>query len=100
MASGFAFVRATVRPEIRQQVLKLLNRLQLRGFEKRYPAASGGQRRRAAAGPRWPWNQVLLLDEPFGALDARVRQELRLAARRAHEMHVTSILVTHDQEEA
>ena len=69
------------------------------GSRRSSPAASG-------SGPRWPgrWpssRKVLLLDEPFGALDAKVRQGLRAWLRRLHdEIHVTSILVTHDQEEA
>jgi sulfate transport system ATP-binding protein len=85
------------------RVRELLHLVRLEGLEQRYPSQlSGGQRQRVAlarslaAQPR-----VLLLDEPFGALDARVRLELRQWLRRLHhEMGVTSILVTHDQEEA
>ena len=63
------------------------------------PAASGSASRSPA---RWPWSRsVLLLDEPFGALDAKVRKELRRWLRRLHdELHITSVFVTHDQEEA
>ena len=88
---------------IQEKVHKLLNLVQLDWLHDRYPPQlSGGQRQRIAlaralaADPR-----VLLLDEPFGALDAKVRKELRRWLRRLHdELHVTSIFVTHDQEEA
>jgi sulfate transport system ATP-binding protein len=77
--------------------------VQLEGLAKRYPAQlSGGQRQRMALARALAVDpEVLLLDEPFGALDARVRKELRAWLRRLHdEVHVTTIIVTHDQEEA
>ena len=77
--------------------------MRLDGLAERYPAQlSGGQRQRMAlARALAPQPQVLLLDEPFGALDAQVRGELREWLRRLHEeIHVTTIFVTHDQEEA
>ena len=77
--------------------------VQLRGFAQRYPTQlSGGQRQRMALARALAVEpKVLLLDEPFGALDAKVRQELRTWLRRLHdEVHVTTIFVTHDQEEA
>ena len=101
---GFALkIRKRPKQEIRQRVDELLELVQLSGFADRYPSKlSGGQRQRMAlaralaAKPR-----VLLLDEPFGALDARVRAELRDWLRRLHEeVHVTTVFVTHDQEEA
>jgi sulfate/thiosulfate transport system ATP-binding protein len=96
-------IRKRPRQEIRERVDELLELVQLQGFADRYPSKlSGGQRQRMAlaralaAKPR-----VLLLDEPFGALDARVRAELRDWLRRLHEeVHVTTVFVTHDQEEA
>ncbi|MBU0641223.1 MAG: sulfate/molybdate ABC transporter ATP-binding protein [Planctomycetes bacterium] len=91
------------RDEIRQRVLKLLRLVQLEEFGQRYPAQlSGGQRQRVALARALAVEpKVLLLDEPFGALDAKVRQELRRWLRRLHdELHVTSVFVTHDQEEA
>jgi sulfate transport system ATP-binding protein len=96
-------VRGVSKRERRERVEELLRLIRLDGFGSRYPSQlSGGQRQRVAlaralaAKPR-----VLLLDEPFGALDAKVRQELRLWLRKLHEeIHVTSIFVTHDQEEA
>jgi sulfate/thiosulfate transport system ATP-binding protein len=96
-------VRKTPKAAIRDRVDELLRLIRLEGLQSRYPGQlSGGQRQRVAlaralaAQPR-----VLLLDEPFGALDAKVRQELRQWLRKLHEeIHVTSIFVTHDQEEA
>jgi sulfate transport system ATP-binding protein len=96
-------VRGWKQDRVRGRVQELLRLVRLEGFEGRRPAQlSGGQRQRVAlaralaAQPR-----VLLLDEPFGALDAKVRQELRHRLRRLHEdVGVTTILVTHDQEEA
>src|SRR5881398_3125535 len=96
-------VRKRPRAEIRQRVDELLKLVQLDGLAKRYPAQlSGGQRQRMALARALAVEpQVLLLDEPFGALDARVRKELRAWLRRLHdEVHVTTIIVTHDQEEA
>jgi sulfate/thiosulfate transport system ATP-binding protein len=88
---GFALsIRKRPKQEIRERVDELLKLVQLEGFADRYPS------RALAAKPR-----VLLLDEPFGALDARVRAELRDWLRRLHEeVHVTTVFVTHDQEEA
>jgi len=96
-------VRNAPKQKIRSRVDELLKLIRLDGLQTRYPGQlSGGQRQRVAlaralaAEPR-----VLLLDEPFGALDAKVRVELRQWLRRLHEeIHVTSIFVTHDQEEA
>jgi sulfate transport system ATP-binding protein len=96
-------VRNMPKEKINERVGELLKLIRLEGLERRYPGQlSGGQRQRVAlarslaAEPR-----VLLLDEPFGALDAKVRQGLRQWLRRLHEeIHVTSIFVTHDQEEA
>src|SRR5436309_3872711 len=96
-------VRKLPRTEIRSRVDELLELVQLRGYAARYPAQlSGGQRQRVAlARALAPRPKVLLLDEPFGALDARVRDELRTWLRRLHdEVHVTSLFVTHDQQEA
>jgi len=89
--------------EIRQRVDELLNLVQLSGYANRYPSQlSGGQRQRVAlARALAPRPKVLLLDEPFGALDSKVREELRAWLRRLHdEVHVTSLFVTHDQQEA
>lgn len=88
---------------IRQRVRELLQLIQLEGLESRYPSQlSGGQRQRVALARALAIApKVLLLDEPFGALDAKVRQGLRRWLRRLHdEIHVTSVFVTHDQEEA
>jgi sulfate transport system ATP-binding protein len=89
--------------EIERRVNELLTLVQLEGLGRRFPSQlSGGQRQRAALARALAVEpKVLLLDEPFGALDAKVRQGLRAWLRRLHnEIHVTSILVTHDQEEA
>jgi sulfate/thiosulfate transport system ATP-binding protein len=96
-------VRKRPRSEIRARVHELLELVQLEGLAKRYPSQlSGGQRQRMALARALAVEpNVLLLDEPFGALDARVRKELRAWLRRLHdEVHVTTIIVTHDQEEA
>ncbi len=89
--------------EIRRRVEELLHLVQLAPFADRYPAQlSGGQRQRVALARALAIEpKVLLLDEPFGALDAKVRKELRRWLRNLHdEMHITSVFVTHDQEEA
>jgi sulfate transport system ATP-binding protein len=89
--------------EIKQKVHKLLQLVQLDWLANRYPPQlSGGQRQRIALARALAVEpKVLLLDEPFGALDAKVRKELRRWLRRLHdELHVTSVFVTHDQEEA
>jgi sulfate transport system ATP-binding protein len=102
VAFGLA-VRKRPRAEIRARVSELLQLVQLEGYASRYPAQlSGGQRQRMALARALAVEpRVLLLDEPFGALDARVRQELRSWLRRLHEnVQVTTVLVTHDQEEA
>jgi sulfate transport system ATP-binding protein len=91
------------RAEIRARVDELLELVQLPGLADRYPAQlSGGQRQRMALARSLAVQpSVLLLDEPFGALDARVRKELRAWLRHLHdEVHVTTVFVTHDQEEA
>jgi sulfate transport system ATP-binding protein len=101
---GFSLkMRKRPRAEIRERVMELLKLIQLDGIEGRYPSQlSGGQRQRVALARALAARpKVLLLDEPFGALDARVRKELRAWLRRLHdEIHVTSVFVTHDQEEA
>jgi sulfate transport system ATP-binding protein len=92
-----------VRAEINRQVEALLGLVELRGLGSRYPAQlSGGQRQRVALARALAVSpQVLLLDEPFGALDATVRKSLRKELRRIHNATgVTTIFVTHDQEEA
>ncbi len=89
--------------QIRTKVMELLSLVQLDWVADRFPSQlSGGQRQRIALARALAVQpQVLLLDEPFGALDAKVRKELRRWLRRLHdELHVTSIFVTHDQEEA
>ncbi len=96
-------VRKRPKAEIAERVDELLNLVQLQNFGDRYPAQlSGGQRQRMGlARALAPEPQVLLLDEPFGALDARVRAELRDWLRQLHDVvHVTTVFVTHDQEEA
>ena len=89
--------------EIRQRVLEMIDLVGLSGMEKRYPnQLSGGQRQRVAfARALAPNPQVLLLDEPFAAIDAKVRQELRNWLKDTiHRVGITSIFVTHDQDEA
>ena len=96
-------IRRRPRNEIKQRVTELLELVQLTGLAKRYPAQlSGGQRQRMGLARALAVDpKVLLLDEPFGALDARVRKELRIWLRRLHdETHTTTVIVTHDQEEA
>jgi sulfate transport system ATP-binding protein len=96
-------VRKRPRREVRERVGELLSLVRLEGLAGRYPAQlSGGQlQRMALARALAPQPAVLLLDEPFGALDVQVRAELREWLRRLHEqIHVTTIFVTHDQEEA
>jgi sulfate/thiosulfate transport system ATP-binding protein len=96
-------IRKRPKEEIRSRVSELIDLVQLTGFGDRYPAQlSGGQRQRMALARALAVEpEVLLLDEPFGALDARVRKELRAWLRRLHdEVHVTTVFVTHDQEEA
>jgi sulfate transport system ATP-binding protein len=96
-------IRKRPKTEIHDRVDELIRLVQLQGFADRYPAQlSGGQRQRMALARALAARpQVLLLDEPFGALDARVRAELRDWLRRLHEeVHVTTVFVTHDQEEA
>jgi sulfate transport system ATP-binding protein len=101
---GFALaIRKRPKDEIRRRVDELLELVQLQAFASRYPASlSGGQRQRMALARALAARpSVLLLDEPFGALDAQVRAELRTWLRRLHdEVHVTTLFVTHDQEEA
>jgi sulfate transport system ATP-binding protein len=101
---GFGLrVRKVPKDEIRRRVDELLELVHLEGFADRVPGQlSGGQRQRMSLARALAVKpSVLLLDEPFGALDATVRKELRAWLRRLHdEMHVTTLFVTHDQEEA
>jgi sulfate/thiosulfate transport system ATP-binding protein len=96
-------VRKWPKEKVAARVRELLGLVHLEGYMDRYPSQlSGGQRQRMALARALAVEpRVLLLDEPFGALDAKVRQELRAWLRRLHdEVHVTTIFVTHDQEEA
>jgi sulfate transport system ATP-binding protein len=96
-------IRKRPKAEVRERVDELLALVHLGGWAERYPAQlSGGQRQRMALARALAVQpRVLLLDEPFGALDATVRKELRDWLRKLHdEVHVTTIFVTHDQEEA
>lgn len=96
-------VRRVPQAEVKARVTELLRLVRLESLERRYPAElSGGQRQRVALARALAVRpKLLLLDEPFGALDAKVRQELRTWLRKLHEeMHVTTVFVTHDQEEA
>jgi sulfate/thiosulfate transport system ATP-binding protein len=96
-------IRKRPKAEVRSRVAELLAVVGLDGYADRYPSQlSGGQRQRMALARALAVEpRVLLLDEPFGALDAKVRAELRAWLRRLHdEVHVTTVLVTHDQEEA
>ncbi|OBG66112.1 MULTISPECIES: sulfate/molybdate ABC transporter ATP-binding protein [unclassified Mycobacterium] len=96
-------IRKRPKAEVKAKVDNLLEVVGLSGFQNRYPnQLSGGQRQRMALARALAVDpQVLLLDEPFGALDAKVREDLRAWLRRLHdEVHVTTVLVTHDQAEA
>jgi sulfate/thiosulfate transport system ATP-binding protein len=96
-------IRKVAKAKVKRRVEELLELVQLGGLGDRYPSQlSGGQRQRVAlARALAPEPEVLLLDEPFGALDAKVRKDLRAWLRRLHdEVHVTTVFVTHDQEEA
>jgi len=101
---GFALaVRRRPESEIRARVAELLDLVHLSGYERRRPhELSGGQRQRIALARALAANpSILLLDEPFAALDAQVRKDLRRALRELHERaHVTTLLVTHDADEA
>ncbi len=106
IAFGLRIRPSATRPkesEIRSRVLELLELIQLTGVESRYPRQlSGGQRQRVALARALAVEpKILLLDEPFGALDAKVRKDLRRWLRQLHDkIHITTIFVTHDQEEA
>jgi sulfate transport system ATP-binding protein len=101
---GFGLeIRKVPKAKIAERVDELLELVQLKGLGNRYPSQlSGGQRQRVSLARALAVEpNVMLLDEPFGALDAKVRKELRAWLRRLHdEVHVTSVFVTHDQEEA
>lgn len=106
IAFGLRVRDKTKRPDketIRTKVMKLIDLVHLSGLHNRFPAQlSGGQRQRVALARALAVDpKVLLLDEPFGALDAKVRKELRRWLRKLHDdLHITTIFVTHDQEEA
>ncbi len=106
IAFGLRVRPRKIRPDkktIHENVMRLVSLVQLENFVNRFPSElSGGQRQRVALARALAVEPtVLLLDEPFGALDAKVRKELRNWLRRLHdEIHVTSIFVTHDQDEA
>jgi len=106
VAFGLRVRPKTTRPteaSIKDRVMRLLDLVHLGGLSTRFPSQlSGGQRQRVALARALAVEpKVLLLDEPFGSLDAKVRQELRRWLRRLHdELHTTSVFVTHDQEEA
>ncbi|HTH29060.1 MAG TPA: ATP-binding cassette domain-containing protein, partial [Sphingobium sp.] len=106
IAFGLDMMKRRERPsrrEIADRVEKLLDLVQMPGLGGRYPAQlSGGQRQRVALARALARNpRYLLLDEPFGALDAKVRKDLRVALRDIHDrLGVTTIFVTHDREEA
>ncbi|NJN85988.1 MAG: sulfate ABC transporter ATP-binding protein [Leptolyngbyaceae cyanobacterium SL_7_1] len=96
-------IQKTPKARVMRRVEELLELVQLTGLGDRYPSQlSGGQRQRVALARALAVEpKVLLLDEPFGALDAKVRKDLRIWLRRLHdEVHVTTVFVTHDQEEA
>lgn len=96
-------IQKVPKAKIKARVEELLELIQLKGLGDRYPSQlSGGQRQRVALARSLAVQpKVLLLDEPFGALDAKVRKDLRAWLRRLHdEVHVTTVFVTHDQEEA
>jgi sulfate/thiosulfate transport system ATP-binding protein len=96
-------IRKSTKTRVKNKVEELLELVQLSGLGDRYPSQlSGGQRQRVALARALAVEpNVLLLDEPFGALDAKVRKDLRAWLRRLHdEVHVTTVFVTHDQEEA
>jgi sulfate/thiosulfate transport system ATP-binding protein len=101
---GFGLeIRSLPAPKIHQKVAELLDLIQLSGLGDRYPAQlSGGQRQRVALARALAIDPtILLLDEPFGALDAKVRKDLRAWLRRLHDrVKVTTVFVTHDQKEA
>jgi len=106
VAKNIAFgleIRKRPKAEVKSRVAELIELVHLHGLGDRYPSQlSGGQRQRMALARALAVEpEVLLLDEPFGALDARVRKDLREWLRRLHdEIHVTTVIVTHDQEEA
>ncbi len=106
IAFGLRVKDKAVRPgkdKIHEKVMRLVDLVHLSGFHDRYPSQlSGGQRQRVALARALAVDpRMLLLDEPFGALDSKVRKELRRWLRRLHdELHITTVFVTHDQEEA